>query len=143
MEMDTMKIARQSITEISEKFPSMEFVEDKKDQVELSITIPIQEGIKKDIWLSLQNNDELTLAVGKLQVEWFPCTEVKNVRDFIDAASDYIGGKSRILEHYRGNSCVKAELQKPDGEKWKTVVTWSLMFWLPFFPKSTKVVSNA
>ena len=143
MEVDTILIARQAISKISERFPLLEMQEDVDDPVELSIKMPLQSGLKQSVWLALQNNDELTFGVGEFQVEWFPCTDEKKANEFIEAVSSYLEGSSRIMEHYRGKRCVKAELQIPNGSEWETIATWSLLWW-PFpFSKTYREVSNA
>lgn len=138
-----MRIARDAILQISTYFPWLKLEENEGDPVELSVTAPIQDGIHQKIWLALQNDDELSFGVGNFQVEWFPCTDPDNASEFVKAVCGYIDGKYRIWEHYRGHRCIKAELQSPEEAGWKTVATWSLLWW-PFpLKKSFREVRNA
>ena len=123
--MDNLQIARQAVAEIAFRFPTLNMVEKPKDPVELSITLPIQPGLKQQVWLCLQNNDELHFSVGHFWLEWFPCTNPDRVRAYIDAVCGYLSGEYRVLEHYRGNRCVKAELQAPAAADWETIGTTS------------------
>ncbi len=140
--LDTVMIARNAIAEILAKYPDVETVEDADIPVELSVTVPLQSGVQHEIWLALQNGDELTLGVGHFQCEWFPCTNAERVDEFVQAVTGWLSGRFRILEHYRGSRCVEAQLQAPDGGDWRTLATWS-MLWLPIpFTKTYRVITN-
>lgn len=141
--MDTLHIARQAVAEIAARFPTLSMVEHPEDPVELSITLPIQPGLKQKVWLGLQNNDELHFSVGHFGLEWFPCTNPDRVRAYIAAVSGYLSGEYRVLEHYRGNRCVKAELQVPAAADWETIgITSHLSVPIPW-GKSFNEVRNA
>ena len=43
---DTIGIAQDAFTEIFLKFPSLTIIENKDDPVEVSLTLPVQEGLK-------------------------------------------------------------------------------------------------
>src|SRR5262245_44466812 len=58
-DVDTVQIAREAIADISARFPTLRMVENPKDPVELSVTLPVQPGLKQQVWLCLQNIDEL------------------------------------------------------------------------------------
>lgn len=135
--MSTLQIAVKAIAEISRAFPTITMEKNENDPVELSITIPLQNGIKQKIWLCLQNDDELHFQVGNFQLSWFPCTDESKVKSFIDSVAGYISGKYRIYEHYRGERCVKAELQIPSNGLWKTIGTSGPLFSLPIPWKKT------
>ncbi len=138
-----MQIARRAVAEIAARFPNLSMVENPKDPVELSITLPIQPGLKQKVWLCLQNNDELHFSVGNFWLEWFPCTDPSRVSAYVDAVCGYLSGEYRVLEHYRGKRCVKAELQCPVAASWRTIGTWSRL-WLPIpWGKSFNEVRNA
>ena len=113
------------------------------DPVELSVTIPLQPGIRQELWLALQNHDELSFRVGSFQAEWFPCTDRSTVDQYVEAVSGFLSGTLRILEHYRGSNCVKAELQRPcPDEGWQTEATWSTLAWPSLTRKTYRVVRN-
>jgi len=133
---DTVQIARGAFERIAAKFPDLTIVENKQDPVEISLTVPEQESLKSKVWLCLQNNDELHFSVGHFWLEWFPCTDPDKVESYIDAVTGFLGGSYRILEHYRGKNCVKAELQKPVDGAWQTIGTWATIC-LPFPWKKT------
>lgn len=143
MNMDTLQIAEQAISVIHSRYPHLKFVKNLDDPVELSVTIPVQPGLAHKIWLALQNDDELSFGVGSFQVEWFPCTDRSRVEGYIQAVCGFLSGKYRILEHYRGSHCIKAQLQRPlDDGTWKTESTWSKLWWRPFMRKEYKEVRN-
>lgn len=142
-ELDTEKIARQAFADIAVRFPQLQMIEDEGVPVELSITIPQQLGLKQKVWLALQNSDELHFSVGNFWLEWFPCTDPAKVQSYVDSVSGYLSGSYRVLEHYRGSRCVKAELQQPNNGGWLTIGTWSLL-WFPFpWNKTFKEIRNA
>lgn len=143
MKIDTLHIAKDAFAEIGARFPWLQQIEDREGPVELSVTIPVQPGIKQEIWLCLQNYDELHFSVGHFWLEWFPCTDPKRVSEYMAAVCGFIAGESRIIEHYRGDRCVKAQLQLPDQGEWKTLGTWARLS-LPFpWSVTSKEVRNA
>jgi hypothetical protein len=95
------------------------------------------------VWLALQNNDELHFSVEHFWLEWYPCTKPSRVSEYIAAVIGFLSGEYRVLEHYRGKRCVKAELQAPSDGGWQTIGTWSNL--LSFLPmrQSFRAVSNA
>lgn len=138
---DTIKIAEQSFQEIALRFPHLHLVRDEGAPVELMIRLPEQPGLRHKCSLYLANNDELNFVVGHFWLDWFPCTNPAKVEAYIEAVSGYLSGRYRILEHYRGKKCVKAELQAPSAEGWKTICT-STTIWLPIRKKTFKEVRN-
>lgn len=138
-----LTIAREAIAEIAARFPSLQMIEEPDAPVELSIRIPVQDGLSHDTWLALQNNDELHFLVGNFWLEWFPCSKPSRAREFIAAVSGFLSGEYRVLEHYHGNRCVKAQLQAPNGAGWQTVGTWSTLFSLLPLRKTFREVTNA
>jgi hypothetical protein len=122
---DTEAIARGAFAEIAKRYPCLRMVENHDDPVEISITMPTQPGLAHEVWLCLQNRDELGFSVGHFYCEWFPCTKPDRVKKYLDAVAGFLSGKYRILEHYRGTKCSKAKLQKPEGDRWRTVASWA------------------
>ena len=138
----TEAIARAAFDEIFARWPQLRWTENLDDPVEISITVPEQVGLKHQLWLALQNEDELHLQVGNFWLEWFPCTDPDRTRAYINAVSGFIAGSHRVLEHFRGDDCFKAQLQMPDGSGWLTIGTWSKLG-LPSFRSTTqRVVAN-
>ena len=80
--------------------------------MEISITMPVQPGLSYEVWLWLQNVDELCFKAGRFYCEWFPCTKSDRVEKYLDAVTGFLSGKYRILEHYRGTGCHKSKTTK-------------------------------
>ena len=140
---DTLEIAKRAFERIREAFPSLEVVEDTSAPVELSLDIPVQSGMKHRVNMNLQNADELHFSVGAFWLEWFPCTDPARVDLYVEAVTGFISGRLRVLEHYRGKRCIKAELQEPANEGWNTIGTWSTLS-LPIpWRTERRVISNA
>ena len=108
------------------------------EHVELALDIPAQPGLSFKVHLNLQNLDELHLSASALWVEWFPCTNPKKVDDYFRAVSGLLSGEFRILEHWRDKRPVKAKLQAPIHDRWKTVAGWSVLLSIPLPPKRLK-----
>ncbi len=125
---DTERIARSVFAEIASRFPSLEMIENHGDPVEISITMPVQPGLSHKVWLCLQNGDELGIGVSHFYIEFFPCTKSNRVEKYLDAVSGFLSGKYRILEHYRGTRCYRAQLQKPEGDNWRTIADWATIW---------------
>ncbi|MGA9038984.1 MAG: hypothetical protein WB421_00475 [Terriglobales bacterium] len=139
---DTEAIARGVFAEIAKRFPSLKMVENQDDPVEISITMPVQPGLAHEIWLCLQNQDELGFRVGRFYCEWFPCTKPEKAEKYLNAVAGFLSGEYRILEHYRGAKCYRAQLQKPEGDRWRTIANWATI-WVPLsFRKTVKELRN-
>ena len=93
--------------------------------LDVNMDIPKQPGLAFDVNLNFQNSDELHLSAGHFWLEWFPCGDDKVVKAYREAVCGVLSGTFRILEYYRGNKAIKAQLQMPDGEGWKTIGTWA------------------
>ena len=63
---DREAIARGVFAEIAKRFPSLKMIENHDDPVEISITMPVQPGLSHEVWLCLQNRDELGFSAGQL-----------------------------------------------------------------------------
>jgi hypothetical protein len=111
--------------------------------VQLAMDIPAQPGLLFQIGLNLQNRDELHLEASALWFEWFPCTKQKKVDEYFEAISGLLSGEFRILEHRRGRRCVRAQLQRPSVDGWKTVASSvNISTLIPWPRKTLKVVQN-
>jgi hypothetical protein len=137
-------MAKETFGRISAAFPNLTMrVHNDDDRVDLSMDIPEQPGLTFKISLNLQNNNELHLQAGHFWLEWFPCTNPTRVNQYVDAVCGLLSGRYRILEHYRGNKTVMAELQAPEGSNWKTIGTWGTLWRSLFFHKQQRVIINA
>lgn len=145
MEYDDYKeIARNVFKKIQLLYPylNMEIVDDLP-HLDLCMDIPVQEGLKFEISLNLQNMDELHISSGKLWMCWFPCSRQYNVDDFLDVVKGLIDGKYRILEIIKGGKVIKARLQKPVNGKWVTKSSGLATFRSPSFKrKKYNIVQN-
>ncbi len=140
---DILRIAEQAFEEIAARFPHLHTVRDEEAEVELIIRLPVQPGLRQQVSLYLANNDELNMVVDHFWLEWFPCTDPTKVEAYIEAVSGYLSGRYRILEHYRGKKCVKAELQAPSATGWETISTSSTIRIPIPWKKTFKEVRNA
>jgi len=130
-------IARAAFAEIAKQFPSLHMVENQGEPVEISITMPVQPGLSQKMWLCLQNGDELGFSVGKhFYIESFPCTKPERVEKYLDAVTGFLSGRYRVLEYYRGSTCYRAQLQKQEGDRWRTIANWATI-WIPLWFKKT------
>jgi hypothetical protein len=139
---NTEDIARRVFSEIAKRFPNLNMVENRGEPVEISITMPVQPGLSHEVWLCLQNRDELGFSVGHFYHEWFPCTKSDRVEKYLDAVTGFLSGKYRIVEHYKGAKCYRAQLQKPEGDRWRTAASWATI-WIPLsFRKVVRDLRN-
>lgn len=143
MQFDNLIIAKAAFAEIAKKFPNLSMVENPEDPVDLSMTLPVQQGLKYKLWLSLQNKDELHFGVGDhFHIEYFSCAKPENVELFVRAVTGFVAGELRVLAHYRGHRCVKSELQKRTHNSWHTVGTCMGLYWPIPWQKTYKVLRN-
>ena len=139
---DREAIARRAFEELAARFPTLSRVEDQETPVTISVTIPVQEGVRQSVWLGL-DGDELHFCVGRFSVQWFPCTDEEVVRQYVEAVSGYLSGSSRVLEHLQGGRCVKAELQVPADDGWRTIGVWSRLHLPMPWKRTVREVRNA
>lgn len=134
---------RQAIVLIAQRYPDLAVQYAQRAAGGLDWVLPVQAGLNYEIVLSLSNDDELHFVVGHFWIEYFPCTDSRVVEEFIDAVCGFMDGQYRILEHYRGADCIRADLQKPEAAGWKTLSTWTRLHW-PFPLKKThKTLTNS
>jgi hypothetical protein len=139
---NNIKIAQDAFSNIVKKFPNLTIKENKTDEVELSIALAKQNGLKYEVQLCLQNSDELHFSVEHFWLSWFPCTNPEVVKLYIETVTGFLAGKYRILEHYRGTKCVKAEIQKPQGNGWQTFGTCRRLYLPTVMKKTYKEIQN-
>lgn len=132
--------------DIRAAFPHLEMdLQLEHRELDLNMDIPEQAGLVCGANLNLQG-DELHFSVGKhFWLEWIPAYNDHVVGRFHQAVCCWLRGDFRVLEHYHGTRCVKAELQAPEDSAagWQTIGTWST-FALPFGggAKTTKELLN-
>ena len=117
----------QLLNDIQSAFPHLEMkLESNHPHMDLNLDIPQQGSLQFDVNINLQG-DELHLSAGHFWLEWFPCSDVRVVKAFREAVHGLLSGEFRILESYRGKRAIKAELQRPSADGWKTIGTWSAL----------------
>lgn len=136
---DAETAARRAIETVLGRFPELASHNNPGDPVELSVTIPVQTGVRYEVWLAHQNGDELHFSVGHFWLQWYPCTEPERCQAFVDAVSGYLAGDFRVVEYLRLGRCFKAELQAPAGEDWKCIGTTKRLA-LPLGPVRSRVL---
>lgn len=143
----TPHVDKEAVVQLFEKirtsFPNLEMRLDAEPRgVDLAMDIPQQHGLSFPVHVSLQG-DELHLKAGAFWLEWFPCSEKFISDTFFNAVTGVLSGRFRIVEYYRGDKAIKAELQELRNDDWKTIGTWSCLH-LPFpLRKTIKILHNA
>jgi hypothetical protein len=133
------EIALSTFEKLRAAFPtlSMEF-DLQPTHVDLAMDIPARAGLSFSVFLNLQNRDELCLQASALGVSWFPCTNPQKAEKYFEVLS----GRFRILRHSRGKRVVKAALQQPTSEGWKTITGCSYLLSVPWPPKTVQILQN-
>jgi hypothetical protein len=108
--------------------------------VDMEMRIPAQSARPFALLLQLQH-DELHLYAGDaFHVEWFPCTSPEVVEQFRTAVEGLLAGRWRIVEHSIGWAAVRAQLQRPAGEGWRTVAVWATSLALIPWPRRKRIL---
>ncbi len=138
------EIASATFKKVRAAFPALTMkLELHPAHVELAMDIPVQPGLFFKVWLDLQNGDDLTLSASHFWYEWFPCTDQKIADEYLEAVLGLLSGRFRILEHWRGGRVVKAQLQSPRDNKWKSIATsTNISALIPWPPKKLRSVQN-
>ena len=111
--------------EIRASFASLQMHLDASDpHVDVSVEIPSQDRLQFRVSMNLQNGDELHLTVDEsFWCSWFPSSDPRVREDYKGAVVGVLSGANRILEHRRWGRVVKAELQAPQNEGWRTIAS--------------------
>lgn len=140
--MSTVGIARETFERIKAANPHLRMeIEESPQYVELAMNIRRQAGLDFDVYLILQNDDELHLQFEPFWGEWFPCTEPARVSEYEAAVNGVLSGTYRAKIINRRGSPVKALLQAPSVQEWSTVFSWSKLH-LPIGEKTISYVQN-
>ncbi len=122
---EPLAIAREALAVILGRFPDLRSVEERDPSKDLNVSIPMQAGLKYEVGLGLQNRDEWFFSVEHFYLEWFPCSDSDRRTAYVDAVTEFLSGRARILESYRGARCVAADLQMAIGNGWQSIGKWS------------------
>ncbi len=140
--MSTVEIARETFERIKAANPYLRMeIEEIPQYVELAMNIRRQAGLDFDVYLNLQNDDELHLQFEPFCGAWFPCTEPARVSEYEAAVNGVLSGTYRTKIINRRGSPVKALLQAPSVQEWSTVFSWSKLH-LPIGEKTISYVQN-
>lgn len=137
-------IARGLFAEVASEFSWLDAIwqEDPVPQVQLEIVFPVQLGLVFPVAARLQG-DELCLYVGDaFMCEWFPCTKPAIVAEFRECFTGVLSGELQIVEYYRGDDVVKAQVQESKNGKWIPAATYSKLRWPSFRAKRTRILRN-
>ena len=111
-------------------------------QVDLLMEVRKQAGLAFDVTLNLQGDELHLTAGGAFWLEWFPCTDPDVSARYHDAVIGVLSGRYRIVESAIGTRVVKARLQRPHRNGWRTTGTWSNLGSLLPWPRTTRILQN-
>jgi hypothetical protein len=108
---------------IQAEFPSLRMNVDLTDpRIDVSVEILRQVGLRFDVYLNLQNDDELHLAAGEaFWSSWFPSSDREVRERYRHAVAGLLAGRNRIVEYRRWGKPVIADLQAPGAGGWETI----------------------
>jgi|TARA_R110002072_G_scaffold288375_1_gene454548 hypothetical protein len=113
----------------------LEVLKQEDDSIELSMILPIQPGLKSEIWVCLQNIDELWFVVENITCSMFPFKEVKD--DFEEVLSGLLSGKYRLVI-WTNEKCdlpFRGKIQCPTDDGWKDIHSYESLLSRPLFFK--------
>lgn len=121
----------------------LQYKHNEQDPVEASVTLPKQKNLDFEIWLCLQNNDELWIVANDCTISMFPFEKVTN--QFEDYLSSIIEGKSRYLRYHHSKNAksYKCLVQNLINNEWNTFFTYtSGLFPFSFGKAHTTIIQN-
>ena len=143
---DCIEIARQVFQEVAATFPALRssIQVDPHAEVALTLDFDEQSGLLFPVRATLQNLDELHLHAGAVfWYEWFPCYYPDRAAAFREAIVGVLSGEYRIVEFYRKDRPIKADLQRIENGVWKRMA-YTTNLRLPSFRRSrTRILQNA
>lgn len=103
---------------------TLELVETQDDPVELSMTFPRQPGLSADVWVCLQNVDEVWFCVEGITYSRFPFPRCRP--DFEATLRGVLSGHHRLLlwPGPPGRPARRGEIQRPTETGWETVARY-------------------
>ena len=108
--------------EIQAEFPRLTMqVNTSVPYLDVSVEALRQPGLDFDVFMNLQNNDELHLCAEQFWCSWFPISNASRMQDYREAVVGVLSGRCQIVEFIRWGRCVGADLQAPTPEGWKTI----------------------
>ena len=116
-------------------------VDSNPEHVELSMDILKQSGLDFDIYLNLQNHDELHISTKDIWCEWFPISN-EVIEQYINAVKGLITGEYRIMKFTKSGAVYKSLLQRPTEDKPITVFHHTKRFNFPWTKLTTQIIQN-
>lgn len=122
MNEDFKRDALKLFWEIQAAFPHLTMQVSTSDpDLAVSVEVLRQPGLDFDVFMNLQNEDELHLCAGEFWCSWFPISNPSRIQDYREAVVGVLSGSCQIVEFIRWGRGVGADLQAPGPEGWKTV----------------------
>jgi hypothetical protein len=146
--MDTRQIElgrfEQVLEIVRDRFPHLRMeVRDEGEHVDAAASLPFQPGLKFEVSINLQNQDELHLNAGEvLWVSWFPCGNQAVFEGFVAAVVGVLSGEYRIVEFFVLGQPLGAKLEQPIESGWKAVTGCSNLFSFVPWPRSRHILQN-
>lgn len=137
------KIAEKKFKEIQNHFPDLTMIiYYDYENFDLSMDIPIQNGVDFEINLNLQNEDELHISTEYIWCQFFSADSEDLVEKFYESAIGLIKGDYRILQFVKNDTVYKTFLQKPKGEDWETIYTGYERIRMPWIKVTENIIQN-
>jgi hypothetical protein len=134
--------ARDLFTEIASRH-QLAIEWDVKAPVELACWLRKQRGLDWDLWLNLQNNDELGVQHDVFTAKWFPGHDARKEAKFVTVVDGLISGDVRIKCFSRnpGKKPYRVDLEELSANEWRRAFTYRCGFSVRF-PASIQVLRN-
>jgi hypothetical protein len=99
---------------------------DNSAPVELACWFRKQPGLDWDLWLNLQNDDEIGIQHEFFTAEWFPITDPREEAAFIVAVDGLILGDVRLKCMYSGRDGLpyRVDLERVSAATWYPLFTY-------------------
>jgi hypothetical protein len=88
---NTIEATRQTFIGIAERH-GLKWEWDSDAPVELACWLPAQDGLDFELWLNLQNEDEIGVQTDIFTAEWFPANDPSKCSAFINFVDGLIAG---------------------------------------------------
>ncbi|HEY1929162.1 MAG TPA: hypothetical protein VGG92_16990 [Caulobacteraceae bacterium] len=99
---------------------------DNSASVELACWIRKQPGLDWDLWLNLQNEDEVGIQHDLFTAEWFPITDPTEEAAFVAVVDGLISGDVRLRCMYSGHGGLpcRVDLEQISEATWRLLFTY-------------------
>ncbi len=99
----------------------------EKAPVELAAWVRRQPGLDWNLWLNLQNNDEIGIQHQFFYVEWFPADEPEPEQRFVETVDGLLSGAVRLRCSFRRGKSLPylVDFQRETAGKWATFYSYA------------------